>query len=72
MVFHRDENNNIRRRAFGGQSHRRTAYVGSSTGKQIVTAMVQKCREYEKKGMLKRILGFQFHSALIKDGVCRW
>lgn len=70
VIFSRDKKGNIALRAFGGQSHRRTAYAGSSTGKQIVTGLVQKCREYEKKGMIERITGLFFHSALISDGKC--
>ena len=70
VVFTRDKNRNISRRAFGGQSHKRTAYSGSSTGKQIVTALIQKCREYENKGQIKRILGLTFHSAIISNGKC--
>lgn len=60
----------ISRRAFGGQTYRRTAFAGASTGKQIVTALVQECRKYECQGRIKRMLGYQFHSALIKDNVC--
>ncbi len=70
VVFSRDDNGNIAQRAFGGQSHRRTAYAGSSTGKQIMTGLIQKCREYEKKGIIKRVLSLHFHSALIEDGKC--
>ena len=53
VVFNRDEDGNIDRRAFGGQSHKRTAFSGACTGKQIVTALVQKTREYEKSGMIE-------------------
>ncbi len=69
-VFTRDEKGNIDLRAFGGQTHRRTAYAGASTGKQIVTALVRKVREYECRGLIRRRLGMQFHSALINDGKC--
>ena len=69
-VFTRDEKGNIDLRAFGGQTHRRTAYAGASTGKQIVTALIRKVREYECRGLISRRLGMQFHSALINDGKC--
>lgn len=69
-VFSTDENGRPSRRAFGGQSHRRTYYCGSSTGKQIVTALVMEARRYEAAGMIQRRLWSCFHSALIKDGVC--
>lgn len=68
VVFSRNADNTIAQRAFGGQSHRRTAYAGASTGKQIVSALVQKCREYEIAGKINRVLGLNFHSALIREG----
>lgn len=70
VVFNRNKDGSISQRAFGGQSRKRTAYAGASTGKQIVTALVQKCREYEINGKIQRILGLHFHSGLIRDGVC--
>ena len=69
-VFTRKENGNVARRAFGGQSHNRTCYCGSSTGKQIVSALVMEARRYESLGMIERRLWTDFHSALIKDGRC--
>ncbi len=70
VVFSRRSDGEIAQRDFGGQSKRRTAYAGASTGKQIVTALVQKCRELEIAGTVERRLGLTFHSALIEDGVC--
>ena len=70
VVFSRNGDGGIATRAFGGQSKRRTAYAGASTGKQIVTALVQKCREHEISGRIRRLLGLHFHSALIKNGAC--
>ena len=70
MVFTRDDNGNIDLRAFGGQSHKRTAFSGACTGKQIVTALIRKARQYECSGMLERKLGYWFHSGLIKDAKC--
>jgi succinate dehydrogenase / fumarate reductase flavoprotein subunit len=58
------------RRAFGGQSKRRTYYCGSSTGKQIVSALVMEVRRYEALGLIERRLWSYFHSALIEDEVC--
>ncbi len=69
-VFSVDEKGRPLRRAFGGQSHKRTYYCGSSTGKQIVSAFVMEVRRYEAAGMITRKLRMSFHSALIKDGVC--
>ena len=69
VVINRNEDGAISLRAFGGQSRKRTAYSGASTGKQIVTALVQKCREYEIDGRIQRKLGLYFYSGLIRDGI---
>lgn len=70
VVFSRTSDGRVAQRAFGGQSKRRTAYAGTSTGKQIVTALTQKCREYEIKGLIEKRTGLHFHSALIDGGRC--
>ena len=69
-VFTRMEDGKIDQRAFGGQSRRRTCYCGASTGKQIVTALVMEARRLEAQGLIERRLWTDFHSALIRDGVC--
>ncbi len=69
-VFSVDENGSPMRRAFGGQTHRRTYYCGSATGKQIVSALVMELRKYEAAGLVERRLWSCFYSALIKNGVC--
>ena len=70
VVFSRDENGDVALRAFGGQSRNRTAYAGASTGKQIMTALIREARKYECSNVITRMLGRQFHSALIQDGKC--
>ena len=70
VMFNRTEDGKVALRAFGGQSRNRTAYAGASTGKQIMTALIREVRKYEGTGLIKRLLGRQFHSALIKDGKC--
>ena len=70
-VFSLDDSGRPARRAFGGQTHKRTYYCGASTGKQIVSALVMEVRRYEAAGLITRRLGLCFHSALIRDGVCR-
>ena len=57
-------------RAFGGQSYKRTHYCGSSTGKQIVSALIMEMRRYEAAGLIIRSLRQYFHSALIRNGIC--
>jgi succinate dehydrogenase / fumarate reductase flavoprotein subunit len=70
VVFSRDESGEVALRSFGGQSRNRTAYAGASTGKQIMSALIREARKYEADEMIKRLLGRQFHSALIRDGKC--
>lgn len=70
VVFTSDGENRVDLRAFGGQTNRRTAYAGASTGKQIVSALTRKCREYEAAGLVDRTLNIMFLCGLIKDGVC--
>ena len=69
-VFTLDSDGTLARRAFGGQSYRRTCYCGSSTGKQIVSALVMEVRRFEARGLIQRRFWGCFHSALIKDGRC--
>lgn len=57
-------------RAFGGQKKIRTAFAKSSTGKALVTAMVDAVRRYEAAGLVER----RMHHALVRlaivDGRC--
>ena len=69
-VFTLNREGRIDQRAFGGQSYKRTCYAGSSTGKQIVSALVMECRRYEALGLIERRTWFDFHSALIREGRC--
>ena len=69
-VFSVGEDGRPLTRAFGGQSHRRTYYCGSSTGKQIVSALVMQARFHEAAGLIERRQGVFFHSALIENGTC--
>ena len=70
VVFSRDDSGEISLRAFGGQSRNRTAYAGAATGKQIMSALIREARKYEILELITRLLGRQFFSALIMDGVC--
>ena len=69
-VFSVDERERLLVRAFGGQSYKRTHYCGSSTGKQIVSALIMEVRRYEAAGLIERRIRHFFHSALIKEGTC--
>ena len=70
VVFTREENGEMTLRALGGQSCNRTAYAGAATGKQIMSALIRVARKYECSDVICRMLGRQFHSALIRDGKC--
>lgn len=70
VVFSREENGEIALRAFGGQTHKRTAYAGASTGKQIMSALIRETRKYESTKVINKLIGRRFYSALIKNGKC--
>ena len=62
--------NDILQRNFGGQKKKRTAFAKSSTGKVIMSALIDEVRKYEAVGLIER---FSHHDALepvIRDGVC--
>lgn len=69
-VFSVDDEGTLLPRNFGGQSFARTYYGGTSTGKQIVSALVMQVRRYEVLGLIHRRLWSCFHSALLEDGIC--
>ena len=69
-VFTTEPDGSVSKRAFGGQSYKRTCYCGASTGKQIVTALVMEARRYGGMGRIKQRLWTDFYSALIRNGVC--
>ena len=69
-VFSRDKDGSISRRAFGGQSFPRTHYAGTSTGKQIVTALVMEARRLEGLGLIERRYWTDFYAGLIRGGIC--
>ena len=70
VLFSRDQQGQIILRALGGQSQNRTAYAGAATGKQIMSALIREARRQECQGIIRRLLGRHFHSALIWDNKC--
>jgi len=48
------ENGKLILRNFGGQKKKRTAYCKSSTGKMIMTALIDEARKYEVEGLINR------------------
>ena len=54
-------------RSFGGQKKKRTAYVKSSTGKMLMTAMIDAVRKYEVQGLVTRYPRHQLTDITIED-----
>ena len=52
--------NVIQQRNFGGQKKKRTAYAKSSTGKVIMTALIDEARKYEVAGLIRRYSHHEF------------
>lgn len=70
VEFNMDENKNIDLRYFGGQKKRRTAFAGSCTGKQIMTALIQETRKYEKLGYIERLSHHTFCQLILENKCC--
>ena len=60
----------IIQRNFGGQKNKRTAYVKSSTGKMLMTALIDETRKYELSGLIKRYDHHEVYDLLIEDNKC--
>ena len=68
--FNLNEQGKIALRPFGGQKKRRTAYAKDSTGKQVMTALIDAVRQYEVLGQVRR---YDHHSLInlsYTDGHC--
>ena len=61
----------IIQRNFGGQRKKRTAYVKSSTGKMLMTALCDEARKYETAGLIRRFSHHEVYDVVIEDGRCR-
>ncbi|MDR1640766.1 MAG: FAD-binding protein [Clostridiales bacterium] len=57
-------------RAFGGQKTRRTVFAQSSTGKQIMSAVIQEARKYEFKGLIRRLSRHALSGLLLSGNGC--
>ena len=57
-------------RNFGGQKKKRTAYAQSSTGKVLMTALIDECRKYEASAVIHRLSHHEFLSLILRDGCC--
>ncbi len=70
VPFHTTASGDITLRPFGGQKKRRTAFVRSSTGRQIVTALARACRREEKAGRIVRLSHHWLQQILTAEGRC--
>ena len=61
----------IVQRYFGGQKKKRTAYVKASTGKMLVTALIDEVRKYEVKGLITRYPRHRFVQLMLDNGACQ-
>ncbi len=67
------KDNLIQQRNFGGQKKKRTAYAKSSTGKVLMTALIDEVRKYETIGLIKRYSHHEFLELRLDNdgGVCK-
>ena len=54
-------------RNFGGQKKKRTAYARSSTGKILMTALIDEARKYEAAGLIRRYPHHRFTRLLLSQ-----
>lgn len=57
-------------RSFGGQKKKRTAFVKSSTGKMLMTALIDEVRRHEAAGIVERRPNHTFVRLIIEDNAC--
>ncbi|MBQ3842535.1 MAG: FAD-binding protein [Ruminiclostridium sp.] len=70
VPFNRNANGSIMLRSFGGQKKKRTAFAQSSTGKMIMTALIDEVRKYEAQGLVDRFPHHTFVRIIIENGKC--
>ena len=63
------ENGHIILRNFGGQKKKRTAFSKSSTGKILMTSLIDEVRKYEALGLVNRMYHHELKDLIIKDNV---
>lgn len=57
-------------RSFGGQTKKRTCYVKSSIGKMLMTALIDKVRGFETRGLVERISSGYCTDLILEKGTC--
>ena len=61
------ENGHIVQRNFGGQKKKRTAFAKASTGKVLMSALIDAARRREAQGRIERLPHHEFISLYIED-----
>ena len=69
VPFHM-KNGELILRNFGGQKKKRTAYAKSSTGKIIMSALIDEARKYEHAGRITRFPHHEFLRLLTEGDAC--
>lgn len=67
VCFNTDPNGVPDLRSFGGQKKKRTAFAGSESGKQIMTALTDAVRRFEAEGIVKRFYHHEFVTLAFDD-----
>jgi len=70
VPFNRNPDGSIMLRSFGGQKKKRTAFAQSSTGKMIMTSLIDEVRKYEARGLVTRFPHHTFVRLLTENGEC--
>ncbi|MBR5088004.1 MAG: FAD-binding protein, partial [Ruminiclostridium sp.] len=70
VPFNRNNDGSLTLRSFGGQKKKRTAFAKSSTGKMIMTALIDAVRKYEVSGLVERYPRHSFVCLLTENGRC--
>jgi len=72
VQFNRTPEGHIDFRRLGGAKYSRTAFVGSTTGQQILYALDEQVRRFEAEGLVEKFEFWEFLSLIIDDeGRCR-
>ena len=61
------QNGRLILRNFGGQKKKRTAFAKSSTGKIIMTALIDEARKYEAEGLIRRFPNHELTGMDVQD-----
>src|SRR5574341_760486 len=72
VPFNRTPEGNLDFRRFGGTLFSRTAFVGATTGQQLLYALDEQVRRYESEGLVEKYEFWDFCSVVLDgQGVCR-